>query len=81
MSGGVPSFTYCSLFTRGQPHADQDLLVHRVSIGQQVATSTSHGNTYQIVEVTAPASGEYSLRQSMTCPAGAVIPFGVGVHG
>ncbi len=55
--------------------------MHRVSIGQQVAASTSHGNTYKIVEVTAPVSGEYWLRQSMTCPAGAVIPFGVGVRG
>ena len=76
-----PDRTTYSRFTRGQPHADLDLLVHRVSTGQQVAESSSHDNTYELVDFTAPGAGEYSLRRSVTCPAGAVIPFGRAIFG
>jgi subtilisin family serine protease len=72
-----PGFTDYS--SGSQPHADLDLLVNLVSTGQRVASSTSHDNTYEIVDFFATASGEYSLRTSTTCAAGDVIPYGVAI--
>jgi hypothetical protein len=65
----------------GRPHADLDLLLHRVSNNQLVASSASADNTYELVDFTASAAGEYALRYSLTCPVNAVIPYGVGIRG
>jgi hypothetical protein len=69
------------MYYAGRPHADPDLLVHRVSNNQLVAASSSEDNTYELVDFTAPTAGEYSLRSSTSCPRNSVIPFGRAIRG